>query len=109
MKKTTGCLIFSILSLIVPLVYLSMYLPVWNGKELILANSGPGIVFFSFQCICLMFAVVCLCFEKIRNSDGCLLIFISAFLFAASLLLTLFTGFFFVLELLSVPWFPAQR
>ena len=107
--KKTGCLAFPVLLLIVSLVYLSMYLPFWNGKEWILANSGPGIVFFAFQCICVIFAVVCLCFKKIRTSDGCLFTLISAFLLVASLLLTLFIGFFFVLELLSVPWFPAQR
>ena len=109
-KTTTGQWIFLILSLIVPLIYLSMYLPIWNGKELLLANSGtPGIVIFVFQCICIVFAILCLCFDKIRNGDSCLLTLASAFFFIASLALTLLTGFFFILELFGVPWFPAQR
>lgn len=110
MKTTRGHWVFPILSLVVPLLYLSMYLPIWNGKDLLLTNSGtPGIVLFIFQCISLVFAVLRLCFTKLRNEDSCFLTLVSASLFIASLVLTLFTGFFFMLELFNVPWFPAQR
>ena len=110
MKTTTGRWIFLTLFLIVPLLYLSMYFPIWNGKALLLANSGkPGIIVFVFQCICLVFAILCLCFDKLRNGDSCLLTLMTAFFFIGSLALTLFVGYFFVLELFGVPWFPAQR
>ena len=110
MKTSTGRWIFSILFLIIPLIYLSMYFPIWNGKELLLAHSGtPGIVLFIFQCICLLFAILHLCFAKLRNSDSCLLTLVAAFFFIASLVLTCFFGYFFLLEYLGIPWFPAQR
>ena len=111
MKTTTiGRWIFLILSLIVPFLYLSMYFPVWNGKELLLVNSGTlGIVLFVFQCVSLLFAILCLCFAKLRNSDSYLLFLVEAIFFIASLAITGFCWFFFIMELLNVPWFPAQR
>ena len=110
MQITKGRWIFLIFALLVPLLYFSMYLPIWNGKELILSNSGtPGIIFFAFQSICFVFVILCLSVAKLRNGDGCLLTSIGAFLFLASLALTCFTGYFFVLELLGLPSFPAQR
>ena len=111
MKKITGRWIFWIMSLILSLIYLSMYLPIWNGKELLLTNLGTllELYFFVFQCICIVFAILCLCFDKTRNGDSCLLTLVSAFFFITSLALTLFVGFFFILELFGVLWFPAQR
>ena len=111
MKKTTkGQWVFLILSLIVPLIYFTMYLPIWDGNHLVLANSGvPGIVFFVTQCVCLAFAILNLCFRKLRNCDSCLLTSIGIFLLVTSVFLALFTGFFFALELFGIPWFPAQR
>ena len=110
---TTGRWIFLILSLIVPILYLSMYFPIWNGKELLLenlVNSGTlGIAIFVFQCICLLFAILCLCFAKLRNSDSCLLFLIEAIFFVVSLAITCFCWLFFVMELLNIPWFPAQQ
>ena len=110
MKTATSRWIFLILSLIVPCVYLSMYLPIWNGEELLLANSGKlGLILFVFQCMCLIFAIVCLCSDKVRNGDCWPLTFALGFVLVVSLALTLFFGSFFVLELSGVPWFPAQR
>ena len=110
MKTTTGRWIFLILSLVVPLLYFSMYLPIWNGKELVLANSGtPGIIFFVFQCICFMFTISRLFVTKIRGEDNCLLTCVETGIFVTSLALTCFVGYFFVLELLGLPSFPAQR
>jgi hypothetical protein len=110
MKTTTGGWIFLILSIFVPLLYLSMYFPFWNGKELLLANSGKlGIILFVFQCIWLVFATLRLCFAQLRNEDSCLLTSVFAFFFVCSLTLTCFVGFFFILELFNIPWFPAQR
>ena len=110
MKATTERWIFLILSVIVPLFYFSMYFPIWNGRELLLVNSGKlGIIFFVYQCTCLVFAILRLSFSKLRNTDSCLLTLLRAFFFITSLALTLFVGYFFALELLGVPWFPAQR
>ena len=110
MKVTKGRWAFLILAVLVPLFYFSMYLPIWNGKELILANSGtPGIIFFIFQSICLVFAILCLSVAKFRSEDHCLMTGVGVFLFIASLALTCFAGYFFTLELLGLPSFPAQR
>lgn len=108
MKTTPGQWIYLIVSLISPLLWLSMYLPIWNGKEILLEGVFP-IGLFVFQCICLVLAVLQLLFEKCRNSNSCLLntvFFVSSL---SSLVLTCFYGFLFVLVLFDIPWFPAQR
>lgn len=110
MKTSKEQCIVAILSILAPLLYLSMYLPIWGGKELLLANSGkPGIILFVFQCICLVIAILRLCLAKVRDSDSCLLTSVLAFFMVSSLVITCFFGFFFMLELFNVPWFPAQE
>lgn len=110
MKTTIGRWIFLILSLIAPLLYLSMYFPIWNGKERAFANADIfSAVLIIFQCLCLLLALLRLCFVKLRNIDSCLLTCALDFVAVISITLTCFTGFFFVLELFNVPWFPAQR
>lgn len=110
MKTTIERRIILILSLIVPLLYLSMYCPIWNGKELSLANAGTfPIILFIFQCICLLIAILHLLVANFRNSDSCILNSVFSFCFVSSLVLTCFFGLFFILELFGVPWFPAQR
>ncbi len=105
-----GYWVFSILSLLVPLLYLSMYLPIWNGKGLSLANPGVlPLILFIFQCICVIFAILRLVIVNLRNSDNCLMTFVSGFFFVCSLVLTCFFGFIFMLELFNIPWFPAQQ
>lgn len=108
MKTTTiGQRFFLILSLIVPLLYLSMYLPIWNGKEL--TNTGAfSAILIIFQCICVVLAILRLSFAKFRNSDSCLLTFVFDSIVIISIILTCFFGFFFILELFHIPWFPAQ-
>lgn len=110
MKTTIGHWIFLILSIIFPLFYLSMYLPIWSGKELSLANAGVfPIAIFAFQCICLAAAVIQVLFVKLRNTDNCVVFLVFCFFFIASVAFTCFTGYFFIMELLNIPWFPAQR
>ena len=110
MKKPISRWTFLIVSLVVPLLYLSMYFPIWNGKEFLLANADIGhVILFTFQCICLVLAILQLLFPNFRNSDHRLLTLVFAFLFVCSLTLTCFVGFFFMLELFNIPWFPAQR
>ena len=108
MKTTPDQWIFLILSLISPLLWLSMYLPIWNGKELSLEGVFP-IGLFIFQCICLAFAVLQILFANFRNSNSCLLNTVFFFSSLSSLVLTCFFGFLFILELFNIPWFPAQR
>ncbi|MBQ2767556.1 MAG: hypothetical protein IJF49_05700 [Clostridia bacterium] len=108
MKTTSGQWIYLILSLIFPLLWLSMYLPIWNGKELSLEGTFP-IGLFVFQCICLILAVLQILFANFRNSNSCLLNTVFFFFSLGSLILTCFFGFIFILELLNIPWFPAQR
>ena len=86
-----------------------MYLPIWNGKELSLANGALATILFVSQCISLVLAILQLLFVKLRNSDSCLLTLVFGLFFISSLLFTCFVGFIFILELFGIPWFPAQR
>ena len=108
MKKISGQGIILFLSIIAPSLYILMYLPLWNGKELLLYGVLPTILFV-FQCISLGLAILQLLFVKLRNSDSCLLTLVFSLFFISSLLLTCFVGFIFTLELFNIQWFPAQR
>lgn len=110
MKPTIRRWVFLILSIIVPLLYLSMYLPVWSSKEPSLVNAGIfPVILFVFQCICLALAILHLLVVRLRNSDSYLLSVVFAIFFVSSLAITCFFGYFFILELFNIPWFPAQR
>ena len=85
-----------------------MYLPIWNGNELELEGVLVTILFV-FQCISLVLAILQLLSAKLRNSNSCLLMLVFGLFFIGSLLLTCFVGFLFILTLLNIPWFPAQR
>ena len=108
MKRISGQGIILFLSIIAPSLYILMYLPIWNGKELLLYGVLATILFV-FQCISLGLAILQLLFVKLRNSDSCLLTVVFGLFFISSLLLTCFVGFIFTLELFNSPWFPAQR
>lgn len=107
MKRISGEGIILFLSIIAPLLYIFMYLPIWNGKELEL--EGVAIILFVSQCISLVLAVLQLLSAKLRNSDSCLLTLVFGLFFISSLLLTCFGGYIFIMELFGIPWFPAQR
>jgi len=110
MKRTAGQRTVLILSVILPSLYLLMYVPIWNGKELHLSGATIfPILLFTFQCLSLAAAVLQLLFVKLRNSDSCLLTLVFGFFFIGSFILTCFYGFLFVLTLFNVQWFPAQR
>jgi len=108
MKKISGQGIILFLSIIAPSLYILMYLPIWNGKELLL-YSVLATILFVFQCISLGLAILRLLFVKLRISDSCLLTLVFGLFFISSLLLTCFVGFIFTLELFNIQWFPAQR
>jgi len=102
MKTSMGRWIFLILSLIFPLLYLTMGFSIRNGIEV----TDYDLI---FQCICLVLAILRLCFVKFRKCDYGLLTFVLDCIVIISIGLTCFGGFFFMLELFHVPWFPAQR
>ena len=108
MKRISGQGIILFLSIIAPSLYILMYLPIWNGKELLLYNVLATILFV-FQSISLGLAILQLLFVKLRNSDSCLLTLVFGLFFISSLLLSCFGGYIFIMELFGIPWFPAQR
>ena len=85
-----------------------MYCPIWNGKELVLSGTLTTVLFI-FQCICLVYVVVRLCLDICLKRKGRSIMYTLDFAPVFSILLTCFYGFVFALELLGVPWFPAQR
>ncbi len=110
MKKTTiGTWIFFAVSFCSPLLYLSMYLPIWNGKELYLTSDNifPTIIFV-VQIIALVSAIMQLCFRLFKKEDSYLFSIIFLLLTIFSIASLCFVGYFFVLELLNIPWFPSQ-
>ena len=105
MKSLSG---HALLSVIGPSLYLLMYFPIWDGKELVLSNAFATTLFV-FQYICLILAILQLLLVNLRSSDSGLLNVVFGFFFVGSLVLTCFFGFFFMLELFAIPWFPAQN
>ena len=107
MKRfTSGELAYMILSVAAPAFYILLYLPIWQGRQLIL-GSTTVIVLFAFQCFCAVLAlsriVLLLCDKSLPFAFEALCFVL--FLFSA--LLTCFVGLIFTLELFNIPWFPA--
>ena len=107
MKTTKGQWAFLIVSLLVPLLFLMMFVPIWNGTVFSL-NSVFARILFGFQCFCLVLAVLRLLFARLRNPERCLTSLVFGFFFVCSLALTCFYGSLFLLELFGIPWFPPQ-
>ena len=111
MKNTTiGMRIFFVISICAPLLYFLMYLPVWNGKEFYLTekNLFPTIIFV-IQCLAFIFSSMHVAFFLFRKKRSSIISGISFLLTVLSVIILCFVGYFFVLELYGVPWFPAQR
>ena len=106
-KQKFGSLIFDIVAIICPLLYLLMYCPVWGGKQLML-SGGFLIGLFVFQCLCLLAACVRLFAVTLPDREGGWQAGISGVLSVLSVLLLCFAGSIFCLELFDIPWFPAQ-
>ena len=100
-------LFFAAVSLVFPLLYILMYIPVWGSYTLTL-SSGAVIVLFVFQlvaaCLAALRMVLLLCHRSLTAISANIFDIIAVL----SILLTCFVGFFFTLELLGIPWFPAQ-
>ena len=108
-KPTVGQWVGLALSLLPPVLYLAMYLPIWNGKQLHLTGDSLLVIsLFILQCAALISSLTRFVFLLRKKSFGTLSV-ISFLLTLASVFFLCFVGFFFVLELCGVPWFPAQR
>ena len=101
-------ILFAAGSLVFQLFYILMYIPVWGSYTLTL-SGGAVIVLFVFQlvaaCLAALRIVLLLCHRSLTAISANIFDFIAVL----SVLLTCFVGFFFTLELLGIPWFPAQR
>lgn len=107
MKRIAEQKIFMLISIIAPLLYLLMYFPIWNGKELVLSDTITTALFV-FQCVSAILATVHL-FLHITAKKVCVTVsVILNCVVIFSIILTFFFGFIFMLELLNIPWFPAQ-
>ena len=108
MKRITGQRIFLLVSIIAPLLFLLMYFPIWNGKEILLSDTITTALFV-FQCVSAILATVHL-FLNITTKRVCGTVSVILNCVAIfSIMLTCFLGFIFMLELLNIPWFPAQN
>lgn len=113
MKKPTMVeWVYLILCLCPPLLYLSMYLPIWpiwNGREVhLVSDSLFSNAILVLQCLALITSVTQLIFRLLKKEYSCMLCVISCLLTVLSFVFLCFFGCFFVLELLGIPWFPAQ-
>ena len=100
-KKSTKIVAF--LSLLAPILYLTMYLPIWDGKELPQRslNIADYIQIISF--ILALIDIYLLFFKKKNIKQT---VFIISFFISTALLL--FFGIFFVENLMGIPPFPPQ-
>ncbi len=100
-------LFFAAISLVFPLLYILMYIPVWGSYTLTL-TSGAVIVLFVFQLVAAFLAVLRIVLLLCHRSLTAISVNVFNIIAILSVLLTCFVGFFFTLELLGIPWFPAQ-
>jgi len=107
-KPTKGEWVYLILSLCSPLLYFVMCLP-WNGEVYFIGDDPLSIVVFVLQCLVLIAAVTQMILRLMKKENSCLLCGASCLLTVLSFSILCFFGFFFLLELLGIPWFPAQR
>lgn len=106
-KPTKGEWLYLILSLCPPLLYFAMCLP-WTGEVYLIVDDPLSIIILVMQCLALITSVTQLILRLRNRECSCLLSVISCLLTVLSFAFVCFAGFFFVLELLNIPWFPAQ-
>ena len=100
--------LFAAIAIIFPLLYFMMYVPIWGSNTLTL-TSITVIILFIFQLVAACMAVLRIVFLLCQRSLSGVVEIIFNIIAVLSVLLTCFAGFVFTLELLGVPWFPAQR
>lgn len=105
MKKILN-LTFAVIRVIIPTLYLLMYLPIWSGKHLPFSFSNPLIVgFMLIECFALFVAIcdlICLMRRK-PTKEG---IVTSWVLAIVSFLLLCFVGYIFYLNYNDLPIMP---
>ena len=108
MKKTTkGEWVYLILSVCSPLLFFVMCLP-WDGEVNLINANVFSITIFAIQCLALITSVTQLIFHLMQKTCSCMFCAVSCLLTVLSFALVSFVGFFFLLEMLGIPWFPAQ-
>lgn len=107
-KPTKSEWVYLILSLCSPLLYFALCLP-WNGEGYFIDANLFSIAVLIMQCLALIVSVTQLILRLLKKEYSCLLCIASCLLTVLSFSFLCFFGFFFVLELLGVPWFPAQQ
>ena len=107
-NQSPRVILFAAHALIFPLLYFMMYVPIWGSNTLTL-TSITVIILFIFQLVAACMAVLRIVFLLCHRSLSGIVEIIFDMIAILSVLLTCFAGFVFTLELLGVPWFPAQR
>jgi len=100
--------ILNILGIIPSLGYLLLYVPIWNGKHLVLYNHIFVLSVFLFMATCFLLGTVGIiaCFADAKNKFFKYLPLISGIL---SVPVFLFVVYVFTLEFLGIPVIPAQN
>lgn len=98
--------IISVISMLFPLLYALMYLPIWNGKNLKIYNNFT-LVLFIIQVIA--FALAGINSYNIIFKRRLLHQFTFIVSMIISVLLLGFFGFFFVENLMGIPPIPPQH
>lgn len=106
-KEDLGRWICITISVLAPVLFFLMFIPIWGGKEF--THNGILNVLIALQSLCLaiscIYAGVCIRSKK-PCSVLCILYGISTFV---SVVISGFYFGIFLLELFEIPWFPAQR
>ena len=98
--------LYSCIRILIPLMYLIMYLPIWNGKHLILDLNPIITSLFLFQCTALFHAIVMMIFAVKNEKPSTETFIISIIMTTISAVFLLFVGYFFCLNLLGLPFMP---
>ena len=97
---------YSIVYLIVPALFLLMYIPVWGETYFRIGVDAIGIALFSIQVLCLLLAAVNLIL--VLKGRVTPLFYAAAVLSSLDVVLLLVFGFIFILALSGVPPIPPQ-
>lgn len=108
MKKqiTYKSKIISVISILFPLIYFLMYLPIWNGKHLEI-YSNFTLILFIFQVISFALAGINsynIIFKRRLLHQSIFIAFM-----IISVLLTCFFSFYFIENLMGIPPIPPQK
>lgn len=98
--------LYSCIRILIPLLYLVMYLPIWNGKHLILDLNLVIMSLFLFQCSALFHAILMMIYTVKRKEPSTDTFIISIIMTAISTVFLLFAGYVFCLNLLGLPIMP---